>query len=328
MAVKAKQVASRRFPALAVEHATPGQQQMERERTNIIPNYRRDIARIGAFAANTTGFVDLPVGAYTYRGLYISVIAPAEIVGKTTLRAGKHYVNTANIPEYLGMISLDLNARAFVELTADEIIRLADYNNIQNTNGLISWAFGGPGLFETDVVQDAFGLGTQGVNSLRIRMAASAAWVNGMTVEVVCEYYPIVRPVGWFVATSRQVIQVAQAGNVTLPDLAYGLNWSAMWLKGSGIRSMKLEVDRKVLVDGDMWQISALHRAWGKDADALGNGLFYDVNRDKKGLAVDAAGDTIQERNRSAEVKADIYLEAAGEISVVFLHAGLFSELR
>lgn len=323
-----KKPATRRFPAQNVEHVTPSSQQIARERTNIIPNFRRDIARVGAFAANTTGQIEMPTGNYTYRALFLKLIAPAAIAGETDVRGGRHYVKTAFLSKYIDMISLDLNARAFVELTADEMIRVAAYHRIQNREGVMTWAFGGPGLYEADGAQDAFGLGTSGINSLRIRIGCKAVWVSGMTVEVGAEYFPIARPVGWFVATSRQVFQITAAGNFTLPDLAYGLNWSSMWFKGvNDIRTIKMEIDKRVWIDDDTWTVSALHNAWGKDYDALG-GLFLDSNRDGKALAIDALGDTDAEQRRNAEVRADLYVGATGELNVITFHAGLFSDLR
>lgn len=117
---KKPDVASRRFPAQHVEHVAPSAQQIKREKVSVLPNYRRDIAKIGAFSANTTAHIELPVGAYTYRALFIKLIAPGAIAGETDARGGRHYVKTAFLSKYIDMIRLDFNSRPFVELTADE----------------------------------------------------------------------------------------------------------------------------------------------------------------------------------------------------------------
>lgn len=300
-------------------------------RTNGVYYMDDQLVTVGAFTPNNWGYVDIPIGPYTYRQFGISIVAPAAIVGKTDAsgaRNGVHIVTTAAITDYVDQIVLEINGAAKWSMTAAQLAAYNAYHNHDTADGVLRMVFGSPGLFGyNDMIEDAYQFGTGNLRSAKLRIKTKAAWVTGMMPVITTEYAPVSRPLGYFQTTTETVVTNPGAGEFSITDIAVGIDFAALWVQAPGIKRAKLTVDRREVFDLSAWNLRALHTAWGKDYDGLGEGIMFDAWRDGDGIGLDSVSDSVAERRRGADVRLDLQMAAANTtIKVTVLHCGLFSQ--
>lgn len=310
--------------------STVATQQAARLRTSGVYYMDDQLVTVGAFTPNNWGYIDIPIGPYTYRQFQLSLVAPAAIAGKTTstgARMGQHIVDTAAISDYIDQIVIEINGAQKWTMTADQLAKYNAYQNHDTAAGVLRICFGSPGLHQSDMAEDAYQFGTGNLRSAKLRIKTKAAWVQGMLPVVTCEYAPVSRPIGYFQTTTETVTTNPGAGVFSITDIAVGIDFAALWVQAPGIKRAKLTVDRRDVFDLSAWNLRAMHTAWGKDYDGLGDGIMFDAWRDSDSVGLDSVADSVAERRRGADVRLDLdMLEAQTTIKVTVLHCGLFSQ--
>ncbi|MDS0927305.1 hypothetical protein OD754_10765 [Rhodobacter capsulatus] len=302
-------------------------QQAEKLRTNGVYYMDDQLVTIGTFVASNWGYIEFPIGRYTYRQWGFSLLATAAIAGVTTLRDGKHVVDTAKIPDYIDTFVIEINGAAKWEMTAAEFVKWNGYQNLDTSNGVLRWAFGAPNLHNTDAAEDAYQLGTANLRSLKLRVKTKSTWVNGMMPLINVEYAAVARNIGYFTTTTRAVFTNPSAGDYYNSDIAVGIDFATIWVQGASINRAKLTVDREQIFDCQNYQLRAMHEAWGKDVAALGDGIIFDSWRDGDAIGVDSVSDSVAERKRGADVRLDLNMAAAGvQMTCIVIHCGLFAQ--
>lgn len=301
--------------------------QAERLRTNGVYYMSDQLVTIGTFVPSNWGYVDFPIGPYTYRQWGISLTAPAPIAGVTYTLGGQNYVMTSKLADYIETLIIEINGAAKWELTAAELIRWNAYQNLDTTEGVMRVPFGGPNIHNTDMAEDAYQLGTSNLRSLKLRIKTKAAWVVGMMPLINAEYAPVRRNIGYFTTTTRNVFTNPAAGQFYNSDIAVGLDFAAIWVQGGNINRAKLTIDREIVFDQSNMALRSIHEAWGKDVAALGAGFVFDAWRDGDSIGVDSVADSVAERRRGADVRLDLDMGVANQtMTCITFHCGLFSE--
>lgn len=302
-------------------------QQAARLRTQGVYLFSDTLCEIAPFMPDNWGYVTFPVGRYTYRQWQLMLTSPASIAGVTTNRHNQHIVDTEHFEDYIDTLIIEIDGKAKWELRAHELRKLNAYHNHDTTPGVLRIVFGSPNIHNTDMAEDAYQFGTGNLRSVKLRVKTKPAWGNGMQLVVGCEYAPVMRGIGYFQTTTRYAYTAPGAGNFSITDLAVGVDWSTMWVQGTGVEKVDLTIDRTEVFSGSNWQMRALHEAWGKDVDSLGSGLMIDNFRDGDSVGFDSVTDQIGERRRGADVRLDLFLTNPNtQLSVVIFHCGLFSQ--
>lgn len=311
-----------------VQRSMVSQARAERLRVNGVYFIDDQLVTLGNFAANTACYVDFPVGKYTYRQWGVSLVATAAIAGVTTLRDGRHWVNSDKIADYIDMLTVEINGRAFWELTAAELLRFNDYQNIATSQGVLRIPFGAPGQHNEDMAEDAYHLGTSGLRQVRLRIRTKAAWVAGMLPVINAEYLAVSRPPGYMVATTRYTYTSGGVGKFAISDLAVGKDFSTIWVLGSGINRALMRVDDDTVFDNFVTTLNSVHEAFGRDVAALGSGFIYDSFRDGDAIGLDSVSDSVAERKRGADVRLELEMASANQtLQLVVFHCGLYVNL-
>lgn len=285
------------------------------------------LATFGNFAANTACYIDFPVGKYTYRQWGISIVAPAAIAGVTTLRDGKEWVNSAKITDYIDTITIEVDGKGVWEMTAAELLKWNDYQNIATTDGVLRIAFGSPGQHNDDMAEDAYSFGTSGLRQVRLKIKTKPAFVAGMLPVISVEYLPTARKTGYFVGTTRYNYTSGGAGKYAITDLAVGKDFSTIWIQGASIDRCKMQVDDDIVFDNYNTTLRSVHEAFGRDVWALGAGMLYDSFRDGDAIGLDSVADSVAERRRGADVRLELQMAAANvPLQIIVFHCGLFSQ--
>lgn len=296
-------------------------------RFNGVYKFSDNLVEIGTFVADNVGIITFPIGAYTYRMWQMVLIAPNAIAGETDPRGGFHVVKTAFLSKYLDDLQIEINGTIKWHVKAAEQVMLNAYHNLDVTEGVLKFQFGAPNMHNTDLAEDAYQFGTGNLRSVKLRVKTKAAWVTGMRVEVGCEYAPVVRPIGYFVTTTRYGYTAPGAGAFTITDLAAGIDFSTLFVQAASVSEIYLEIDRREIVSSHMWQLRALHEAWGKDVNALGNGFIIDNFRDGDAIGFDSVSNSEVERSRNADVRLQMTMQVANTpIDIVCFHCGLFGD--
>lgn len=302
--------------------------QAELLRVNGVYKIDDQLVTLGNFAANTACYVDFPVGKYTYRQWGLSLVATAAIVGVTTLRDGKHWVDSAKIADYVESFTIEIDGRGVWELTAAELLKHNDYQNLATSQGVLRIPFGAPGQHNDDMAEDAYHLGTASFRQVRLKVKTKAAWVAGMLPVINCEYLNVARPAGYFVSTTRYTYTSGGAGKFAITDLAVGKDFSAIWVQGANVTRAKMTVDDDTVFDNSLTTLNSVHEAFGKDVTALGAGFIFDSFRDGDAIGLDSISDSIAERRRGADVRLEMEIAVANQtLSIVVFHCGLFAAL-
>lgn len=307
--------------------SAPAPERVERMRTNGVYFMDDQLVTVGTFVANNWGYIEFPIGRYTYRQWGFSLVNTAAIAGVTTLRDGKHIVDTAKIADYVDTFVIEINGGAKWEMTAAELVKWNAYQNHDTSNGVLRFAFGAPNIHNTDAAEDAYQLGTGNLRSLKLRVKTKAAWPVGMLPVINAEYAPVSRPIGYFTTTTRTVFTNPAAGDFYNSDLAVGIDFATIWVQGAGINRAKLTVDREQVFDSTNYNLRAMHEAWGKDVAALGDGIIFDSWRDGDSIGLDSVSDSRAERKRGADVRLDLNMATAGvQMTCIVMHCGLFAQ--
>lgn len=300
---------------------------VEKMRTQGIYFLDDNLCTIGTFVANNWGYVDVPCGAYTYRQFGISLVATAAIAGVTIAQDGKHFVMSSKIADYLDTIIIEINGQGKWEMTAAELLKWNAYSNLDTTDGVLRIVFGSPGLADVDAAQDAYQFGTAGLKSVKLRMKTKAAWPVGMLPVITTEYAPVARQIGYWQTITRYVYTNPGTGNYSITDLHNGLDLATMWVQGANINRGKLTIDRAEVFDMSNYLLRSMHEAWGKDVASLGSGMIFDLFRDGKMIGADSVTNSVQERNRGADMRLDLDMAAAGQtLTIILMHCGLFND--
>lgn len=301
--------------------------QAARLRINGVFKIDDTLAILGNFAANTACYVDFPIGKYTYRQWGISIVAPANILGVSTPRDGKEWVNSAKITDYIDTFTIEIDGKGVWEMTAAELLMWNDYQNIATTDGVLRIPFGSPGQHNEDMAEDAYSFGTGGLRQVRLKVKTKPAWVAGMMPVITCEYLQVSRPTGYFVGTTRYNYTSGGTGKYAISDLAVGKDFSTIWVQGASINRGKLQVDDDVVFDNYNTTLRSVHEAFGRDVAALGAGLLYDSFRDGDAIGLDSVADSVAERQRGADVRLELDMAAANVgLKIIVFHCGLFSQ--
>lgn len=299
----------------------------------VIFSFSEDIgAVVGPFAANTQTAIQIPCGEYTYRQFAFRLVASAAIAGETDLVDGENIVKSAFFGKYVDTISLEVGGREAWRFTGDEFYSFARYLHGANANeGFLHWSFGAPRYFKSDMAEDAYLFGTQGITSARIMVRATAVWPVGMVLKPAFEYAPITRPIGFFVTTTRNVYNVTATGKQLFTDIPFGIDFSRIWILGAGVKAAELEIDGVEAFNGKAASIKALSRHWGQQTQFLPDGLMLDFWRDGDGKGVDSLAKTVAQRARAADVRLTLDLDTGGtakRYDIITFHCGPYEQQR
>lgn len=301
--------------------------QMARLRSNPVYVIEDGLVNLNSFAANTSCYVEIPVGPYTYRHFDFKLWAPANIPAVTQPRDGKELVNTANITTYIDSIIIEINGKAEWEMTAEELRRWNEYMGIPLSEGVLRIPFGAPNMFWEDNQEDAYQLGTANLRSVKLRIRTKAAWVAGMLPIVGTEYFRARRPLTYFMRTVRNTYTNPAVGKFSLYDLPVGKDCAAFWVQGAGILRMKFVVDDDIVADADNYTLRCMHEAFGKKVLALGPSIVFDCWRDNDGVGMDSVSDSVAERRRGAEFKVELTMATANTVmQVITFQCGLWDQ--
>lgn len=317
--------------ALALNHGTiersmVSSAQAERLRINGVFKIDDTLAVLGNFAANTACYCDFPVGKFTYRQWGFSLVAPALIASVTTLRDGKHWVNSNKITDYIDTLTIEIDGKGVWEMTAAELLMFNDYQNIATSDGTLRIPFGSPGQHIEDMAEDAYSLGTSGLRQLRLKVKTKPAFVAGMLPVINVEYLPTARKTGYFVGTTRYSYNAAAAGKFAISDLAVGKDFSTIWVQSASINRGKLQVDDDIVFDCYNSTLRSIHESFGRDCAALGAGLIYDSFRDGDAIGLDSVTNSNAERGRGADVRLEFEMAAAAGMVIIVFHCGLYKD--
>lgn len=310
----------------------PHMQQMLR-----IPNHfflDDALATISAAAADAVITCDLPVGAYVYRQLQLSITHTAEIVGKTyAVQGGKHLVTTAAIADYISRVQIEINGKVEIDYFVDELTDLNKLLNYDVTGGFLTYSFGAPGLFKLDGHEDAYLMGTGNVQSVRLLVYTKAAWVAGMKLGLMCEYAATRRPIGFLTTTRRTRHAASAAGEWSTFDIPRGVDIGAIWIRSTNATAMsrvELEVDQRSVFSGYTWQLRQMLQIWGKDINALPqNDLVLDFFRENDGGKGLGALISQAQIRRDADIKLTLNFDAPGAtFHVLTQHCGMYQVQR
>lgn len=285
------------------------------------------ICNVGAMSADNICYVQLPTGAYTYRMLQISLLAAATIASKTTAVEGEHVVNTAALNDYVEWFAIEINGREVVKYRTAELVALNAYHKIDTADGNVAFTFGSPNLFSEDLHEDAYLFGTGNIFSAKLLIKTRSAMPNGMKPRITAEYAPVRRPVGYFQSTTVNEYSFAASGKQTITDVPNGIDFASIWINGTGVKSVLLEIDKQIAFEASAQAIRANASMWGKNVAAL-PGLMLDGFRDGDAIGFDSLTNSEGERKRGADVRLTLDLASAGSFRLITSHCGLFGDQR
>lgn len=285
------------------------------------------LCNVGAMSADNICYIQLPVGPYTYRMLQFSLLATAAIASKTIAVDGENVVQTAAWNDYVEWVSLEINGREVVKYRTLELVALNAYHRVNTSDGNLSLCFGSPNQFKEDLHEDAYLFGTGNIFSAKLCIKTRSTMPAGMKPRITAEYAPIRRPVGYFQSTTVNEYTFAGAGKQTITDIPNGIDFASIWLNGTGIKGVLLEIDKQIAFEASAQAIRANASMWGKDVVSL-PGLMLDGFRDGDAIGFDSLTNSDGERKRGADVRLTIDLAAATSVRVITMHCGLFGDQR
>ena len=295
--------------------------------TSRFVNKFRNVATITEQRSDGTAVARLKTGQYTYSGCYIGVRSKVEIVGKTVAVDGKHYVKSANLPEFVGEIRLEIDNVVERNLSCARHIAFNQKDGYDVQDGIIYMPFGGPFQFDNMAVEDVYQLGTKDVRDLEITFDLTAAWDNSnMFLEIMSEYTSSVRPIGFLRTTKTLIRNATGAGEFTIDGLPIHSDIAAIYVLGSNIKSAVLTVDDVEVESAGNYWIAARNKLFGVNTDALGDGVVFDFLRDKdvnKGLK---SLESNAQRKRNADLLITLDMMDAEELTVIVDQIGRYAQ--
>ena len=276
------------------------------------------------FADGTT-YVDVATGPYTYQFFQIGIESTAgEIVGETYGQNGKHWVKTAFLDKYVKSVALEINGNVERKKTMTHFVHLNEFMGYNGTDGFVYEVFGGPNEFVSEDHEDAYMLGTKNIRSLRVLFEMTADWVSaGMKVTMLAEYVPIDRSVSFLRTQSMRTYHLSGAGEYSFSDLPTHADVARILVFGSPLGDVTLNIDGIDFMTGNSREIHAAHNAYGRDYDALGAGVFFDLWRGREATKGLRALRTAEQAKRNAEIRLTVESLAADvELQVLIENCG------
>ena len=173
--------------------------------------------------------IDIPTGAYTYRGLMLrfETLANTAITGTATADLletgdnGEKYVNTDHFAKILSRIKLEADGITIWDF--EDITRVEAYLRMNGCLGLgTAWfiPFGWPNVFRAGApVQDLYALGTGNIRDLRLTLYTTDKHKTEIKPQIIAFYNPVQVPAGNVI--SRQVYKksFATSGKHIIDDI-------------------------------------------------------------------------------------------------------------
>ncbi|WP_121630097.1 hypothetical protein [Tropicibacter alexandrii] len=286
---------------------------------------------VNATLGNKSGFAtySMTVGDVTYRAITFGIVSTAAVAGVTQEIAGKHYVTTDKLADYLSTVRLVANGGTMQELDMSELVIRNAYHGITFGPVMSGFAFPGQTMYANQRIEDAFALGTLGMRSLSLEIKLGAAFSEStMEVVVMPHAVDMGRSPGYTYTTERLNATFSGAGKHTYTDLPVGDDVKDVWIFGANIQHVTLTIDREVLFDCDRAQYEAWLTSNGRNVDALGGNWLLDAHADgiaRSIAALDAAG----ERRRDARFKLEITtLDASTPVEFLVTHSDIYQRIR
>ena len=295
--------------------------------------FANDIPTVGSQFADGVATIELPVGQYTYRMIKLNVSSTIVVVGKSFAMGLRNYINTANLSDYISKVALEIDGKIAQEFFISELV---DWNKLMNydaQNGVLTLAFGSPGVFKDEVAEDAYLLGTADLRSVRVLVTLTSAWVATLKLNCNVEYAKVARPVGYLVTMQRSRYTAPGSGDFIITDLPHGIDMAAIWFRSTNAifaGSIQLDVDTETVFEASALELKSLNQIWGKDIAQLpAADIYLDFWRELdagKGLASLSA---IAQVRRDAKLKATLTFDAAGaSFYAITFHCGPYKAQR
>lgn len=283
-------------------------------------------ATITGMYSDGTAIATLPTGKYTYQFFQIGITSKIAIAGVTIEKAGKHFVQTEHLADYIENVTLEIDGTPERDLDMAEFIEINGYRKLDVMDGFVFMPFGGPNLFVDERQEDAYMLGTQDVRDLRLLFELTAAWdETNMSVSVQTEYVPVSRKLEWIETHKTQRYTASAAGKFTISDLPVHADLAAILVSGPGINHAKLTIDNEVLFDGNAYELEAALALYGQDTTALGDHVMFDFWRGMEATKGLAGLRSAAQRKRNADIRLELDLANANtELKVTLLQCGRY----
>jgi len=268
------------------------------------------LATISSQYADSTVSADLPVGSYTYQGFQIAITSKVDIVGKTVLKGGKYYVQTAFLADYIDTVELEINSTVERKFDMATLLQLNTFFGHDQIDGFANMVFGGPGIFWEKGAEDAYMLGTKNVRQLRLLFKLKSAWIDGqLNIEILSEHARQAKNLEFITTMKTYRKALGLAGEHQITDLPISADLSRVYLFPSApVGEVEFTIDDQVVLGGHSEQLKALNGLYGRDMAALGSdAIVFDFWRTKevnKGLRA-LKGDDQRARNADIRVKLE-----------------------
>lgn len=312
----------RRIPTTAV-----GAQFRKQLTTSRFIDKFRNVSTSTGQQSDGTAISTLKTGPYTYKGFYIMIRSKVAIAGKTFEADGKHYVQTANMADYIAEIALEIDNEVEREYPFERFLQMNEKDGYAVQDGVAVMAFGGPYQFDDMAVEDVYALGTSNLRSLELSFQLTSDWVNTqMFIDVFSDYTSVARPLS-FIRTTKTVIRKATgAGEFSIDGLPTHSDIASIYVLGDHLNGAKLVIDDQEIESSGAYVNAARNKLHGVNVDALGAGVVFDFLKDKdvrKGLR---SLETAAQRKRNADIRIDCDMADAAELTVIVDLIGRYSQ--
>lgn len=283
----------------------------------IVPRFVK-LATISDQFSDGIAVATLPVGNYTYKNQAISLVSSVEIDGVTINDNGTHYVKTANIPDYIEELTLEIDSEPVRKHLMTELIDLNGFFGHDRTDGVVWMSHAGPNFFNDLRYEDAYCLGTADLDQLRINFKLTPAFVNGtMRIELNSEHFRVGRPLHYFETYAMRRHTAASVGEHTI-EVDTHSDLSRIYIKGAGLVRAQLVVDEQVVTDGTNLAVRSLNDLYGRDVTSLDDGFMFDFQRNKDGDKALRSLEDAAQRRRNAKIL--VIVETSNPTTEIFVY--------
>ncbi len=291
------------------------------------PDVFTDESTISPQYADGTAVIEIPVGRYAYQWFQLGIRCNAHIDGVTNFRqTGQWFVQTDHLSDYIESISLEIDGVPVRQLPMALAVKFNAYDQINAAEGMYIENFGALGQFSDAEVEDAYGLGTQNMRSLRWRIKMTSAWNPAvMQLDFQANYTWQNRSLGYYRSRVVHYERATGAGQFTFSSLPIHSDIGAIHVLGEEIDSAELIVDNRTLYRATNWQLSCANRLFGCYQWNLGNGVTFDFLKTgeiTKGLR---SLESDSQRKRNADIRVVLDMGAASELTFVVDKIGVYS---
>ncbi len=293
--------------------------------TRIAPDY------VSQSLGNKSGYqtFQLETGDATYRAITFAIVSTVAIAGKTTNIGGKHYVNVANLAEFIGEVRLVANGTDLQRLSSAELLRRNVFHDSTFGPVFNGFAFPGRNAYHRRDLVDAYALGTLQFRSLTLELRLEDAFDSDtMEVTVSPHVVDVAKHIGFTYTTERINKTFTGIGKHTYKDIPVADDIKDIWIMGNGITHLKMEVDGDVMFDMDRATYESYLISNGRNIATLaGNWLLdFHAEGDPRSLA---ALDRIGEVRRGAGIKFDVTTSVESTpVEFLVTNAGLYRKIR